>query len=134
MQRVTPTSERCVFVALHEDRWIGIATGLAHTPDQPGPGLVGMFVDPEHRGLGVVDKLLDAVADWVRGLGGREVYLWVTSTNTRAIHAYSRRGFRPTGDSRPLAHTPSLSEIRMVRGLTVSAPSSETSASGARPT
>jgi len=105
-------------VALDEDRWVGIATALAHAPDQPGPALVGMFVDPAQRGRGVVDALLDAVAGWVREHGGRQLYLWATSTNTPAIRAYTRCGFQPTGDSRPLAHTPSLSEIRMLRELT----------------
>jgi len=33
-----------VFVALDEGRWVGIATALAHAPDQPGPAIVGMFV------------------------------------------------------------------------------------------
>jgi len=77
-----------------------------------------MFVDPARRGRGVVDALLDAVAGWVREHGGRQLYLWATSTNTPAIRAYARCGFHPTGDSRPLAHTPSLSEIRMLRDLT----------------
>ena len=67
-----------------------------------------------------VDALVDAVAGWVRDHEGRQVYLWATSTNTRAIRAYTRCGFRPTGDTRPLAHTPLLSEIRMVRELNVS--------------
>ena len=117
-ERATSTHERCVFVALDEGRWVGIATALAHAPDQPGPALVGMFVDPAQRGRGVVDALLDAAAGWVREHGGRQLYLWATSTNTPAVRAYARCGFHPTGDSRPLAHTPSLSEIRMLRDLT----------------
>ena len=119
-QRAAATDERCVFVALDDGRWIGIATALAHAPDQPGPALVGMFVDATSRGAGVVNALVDAVAGWVRDHEGRQVYLWATSTNTRAIRAYTRCGFRPTGDTRPLAHTPLLSEIRMVRELNVS--------------
>ena len=117
-ERAAATHERCVFVALDGGRWVGIATALAHAPDQPGPALVGMFVDPAQRGRGVVDALLDAAAGWVREHGGRALYLWATSTNTPAIRAYTRCGFHPTGDSRPLAHTPSLSEIRMLRDLT----------------
>lgn len=117
-ERAAATDERCVFVALDEGRWVGLATALAHAPDQPGPALVGMFVDPAYRGRGIVDALLDAAAGWVREHGGRTLYLWATSTNTPAIRAYTRCGFHPTGDSRPLAHTPSLSEIRMLRDLT----------------
>lgn len=73
------------FVALDEGRWVGIATALAHAPDQPGPAIVGMFVDPALRGRG----------GWVREHGGRQLYLWATSTNTPAIRAYARCGFIP---------------------------------------
>src|SRR6185295_13525043 len=86
-ERAAATDERCVFVALDEGRWVGLATALAHAPDQPGPSLGGMFVDPAYRGRGIVDALLDAAAGWVREHGGRTLYLWATSTNTPAIRA-----------------------------------------------
>jgi GNAT superfamily N-acetyltransferase len=76
-----------------------------------------MFVDPAERGRRVGALLVEAVADWARERGEVRLYLWVTSTNHPAIALYSKRGFRPTGETRPIAHTPSLAELRMVRDL-----------------
>ncbi|PYO36867.1 MAG: GNAT family N-acetyltransferase [Candidatus Rokuibacteriota bacterium] len=109
--------ERVTFIAERDGRWIGVATGLADDPDGPGPVLVGMFVDPAERGRGVGRALVEAVTAWARARGAGCLCLWVTSTNNPAIALYDRCGFRPTGDTQPLAHTPALTELRMVRDL-----------------
>ena len=93
------------------------ATGLADAADGCGPMLVGMFVDPAERGRGVGRALVEAVTAWVRARGAARLSLWVTSANNPAIALYGRCGFRPTGETQPLAHTPSLTELRMVRDL-----------------
>lgn len=116
--------DRVTFVAERQGRWVGIATGLAAAPDRPAPEVAGMFVESAERGRGVVDALLDAVARWAREDGGsRRLFLWVTSTNTAAIRAYTRYGFRPTGETQPLAHTPAVLEIRMACDLGSEPPS-----------
>ena len=109
-------TDRVTFIAERADRWIGLATGLADGPDVEGPMLVGMFVDAADRRRHVGVALVEAVTDWARARG-RTLSLWVTSTNTPAIALYDRCGFRATGESRPGSHTPSLTEIRMVRAL-----------------
>jgi len=109
--------ERVSFIAERDGRWIGLATGLAADLDGSGPVLVGMFVDPAERGRRVGALLVEAVADWARERGEARLYLWVTSTNHPALALYSKCGFRPTGETRPIAHTPSLAELRMVRDL-----------------
>ncbi len=115
--------DRVTFVAERENRWVGITTGLAAAPDRPAPEVAGMFVEPAERGCGGVEALLDAVVHWARDGGNRRLCLWVTSTNTAAIRAYTRYGFRPTGDTQPLAHTPSVPEIRMMYDCASEAPS-----------
>ena len=79
--------------------------------------LIGMFVDATQRGRGVGAALVESVTEWARTLAAPHLYLWATSTNRYAIALYERYGFKQTGQSRPLEHTPSLREVLMKRGL-----------------
>jgi GNAT superfamily N-acetyltransferase len=113
-------ADRATFVAERDGEWIGLATGLAMDPDEPErrePVLVGMFVSPDARGRGVGATLVEAVVEWARARGASRLSLWVSVPNLPAIALYTRCGFRRTGESKPLAHTPSVAEIRMVREL-----------------
>ena len=105
------------YVAEEGDRWVGMVTGLVNDPAEPRLEVVGMFVEPVARGRGVGAALLEAVASWARGRGAPRLRLWVTSTNGAALRLYQRRGFRPTGKTKPLDHTPSVSECEMIREL-----------------
>jgi len=107
--------DRVTFVAEHEGRWVGLATCLTDEPD--GPLLVGMFVDASERRRQVGRTLVEVVMSWVRARGDARLSLWVTSTNTPAISLYERCGFQATGASRPVGHTPSLTELHMTRSL-----------------
>jgi GNAT superfamily N-acetyltransferase len=112
--------DRVTFVAERDGRWIGLTTGLAADPDEPDnvePLLVGMFVEPPERGHGVGVALVAAVVAWARARGATSLYLWVTATNDSAIALYDKCGFLPTGEQKPLEHSPSLAEVRMVRDL-----------------
>jgi len=56
------SSDRVTFVAEREGHWLGLVTGLAADPDQPGksePMLVGMFVESSERGHGVGFQVLE---------------------------------------------------------------------------
>ncbi len=113
--------DRVTFIAEQDGRWVGLATGLADDPDgseKSGPMLVGMFVDGAERRRGVGLALVEDVAAWARTREAASLFLWVTSSNEPAIALYRRCGFRPTGKTRPVAHTPSIAEIQMVRDLT----------------
>jgi GNAT superfamily N-acetyltransferase len=110
--------DNVTFVAEQEGRWLGIATGLASdpdVPDDPRPELVGMFVNPEARGHGVGAALVNAVVDWARQRPAAGLCLWVTATNGAAVALYEKCGFRRTGESKPLAHSPALALLRMMR-------------------
>jgi len=109
------------FIAEQDGRWVGLATGLAEDPEGPkpsGPVLVGMFVDGAERRHGAGAALVEGVAAWARARGAVRLSLWVTAGNEPAIALYRKCGFRPTGETKPLAHTPTLAELRMVRDLT----------------
>ena len=112
-------AERAVFVAEEGDRWVGMATGVARHPEGPGhsPMLIGMFVVSTQRGRGVGAALVERVTEWARALSAEHLYLWAVSSNRPAIALYERCGFAPTGETRPLEHTPPLREQLMRRVL-----------------
>jgi len=58
--------------------------------------LISMWVDPEARGSGVFQALVDAVVEWARA-ANRTTYLMVRSDNAPAIAAYTRAGFVDLG-------------------------------------
>jgi len=112
------SGDNITFIAEHEGRWLGIVTGLARDPDVPNdprPELVGMFVAPDARGRGIGAALVDAVVGWARARRASGLTLWVTVTNRPAVELYERCGFRPTGERRPLDHSPAVGLIRMAR-------------------
>jgi ribosomal protein S18 acetylase RimI-like enzyme len=52
-----------------------------------------MYIQPEFRGMGLMDKLLDAVKAAARGGSALDLRLYVHKLNTRAIKAYRKSGF-----------------------------------------
>jgi GNAT superfamily N-acetyltransferase len=111
--------DRVTFIAEQDGRWIGLATGVLI--EAGDPMLVGMFVDGTSRRRGVAAALIESVVGWSQSRGATRLVLWVTSSNEPAIALYRRRGFRPTGKTRSLAHTPNLIETEMIRELHSSA-------------
>lgn len=95
------------------EKWVGMITfsereGAVH--------VFAMWVDPVRRGAGVGGRLLDAGLSWVaEHHPGREVVLDVNPNLVAAVRLYESRGFRPTGVSAPLEHTPSERTVAMVR-------------------
>lgn len=78
--------------------------------------LWGMWVHPSVRGGGVGAALLDAVlAGRDADASLRELQLSVNPAQVAATRLYRSRGFRPTGGTEPLAHTPGLVTEEMVR-------------------
>lgn len=62
-------------------------------PDVDLPTVVGVYVAPAGRGLGVIDALLAAAVDWARARGDHELTLDVHETNLPAMRSYQRAGF-----------------------------------------
>ena len=67
-------------------------------PDVDLPTVVGVYVSPAGRGLGIIDALLTAAADWASRSGYRELTLDVHESNAAAIRAYRRAGFEVRSD------------------------------------
>jgi GNAT superfamily N-acetyltransferase len=104
-------------IAEERDRWIGMASGLvgeAALAASSGPVLVGLFVDPGMRRLGIGEALVESVKSWASSRGYHRLQLWAVSNNLPALALYRRCGFQPSGATRPLAHRPELDELQML--------------------
>lgn len=53
-----------------------------------------MYVEPNFRRQGIIQRILDELRDWSYGRGVRDFYLEAYSDNTSAIRAYEKYGFR----------------------------------------
>jgi ribosomal protein S18 acetylase RimI-like enzyme len=76
--------------------------------------LFSMWVDPEFRGAGIGGQLLDTALAWIQATHpGRAVSLEVNPRQVTAVRLYESRGFRTTGKSSPLEHTPGERVVEM---------------------
>ncbi|MFJ6679379.1 GNAT family N-acetyltransferase [Microbacterium sp. NPDC091382] len=95
------------FVSIAGERWVGSATvlvrdagatdALGRPVAAPRAELVGVFVDADHRGRGVLDELVAAASVWAQAVGADGLTLDVHIDNARAQAAYRRLGFIATG-------------------------------------
>ena len=94
-------------------------TAAAFTPaDRPDEALlVGTWVRPADRGLGIGDALVEGALAWADRAGCGSVGLWVVRGNEAARRLYLRHGFEPTTLTQPLPHDPCQHEERMLRRL-----------------
>ncbi|CAL4859750.1 GNAT family N-acetyltransferase [Microbacterium sp. MM2322] len=89
------------------ETWVGSVSVLLRAPGDtdtvgravsaPQADLVGVFVDADHRGQGVLDALVEAASAWAVAVGADGLTLEVHVDNARAQAAYRRLGFIPTG-------------------------------------
>ncbi|MGN8551294.1 UNVERIFIED_CONTAM: GNAT family N-acetyltransferase [Microbacterium sp. SLM126] len=101
------TSSTAQFVAELGSAWVGTATILVPEPALPdyfgrvreaGTALlVAVYVAPQHRGRGILARLIDAGAAWAGAQGCGILFLDVHEENARARAAYTRLGFAATG-------------------------------------
>jgi ribosomal protein S18 acetylase RimI-like enzyme len=101
-------------LAWRDDRPVGLVA--VYVPEDQ-PHLVMMWVEPESRGTGVVEALIDAVVAWAGQRDAEHVGLWVVQGNERAERAYQRYGFRRTGRSQPVPGRPDEVEHEMTYPL-----------------
>jgi GNAT superfamily N-acetyltransferase len=100
-------------VALVDGSMVGTAGGMYRSADVAE--LISMWVQPELRGTGVGDALIDAVIDWATSASFECVVLAVRKGNHRAAALYLRTGFVLVG-----ANPDDDTEDLMVRELAVS--------------
>ncbi|OQR59961.1 GNAT family N-acetyltransferase [Streptomyces maremycinicus] len=107
-----------------DGEWVGTLTVLweeAGTTDWAGlpverrqGHVVGVFVRPEFRGIGLTEVLFDAGLEWAWTRGAERVRLIVHEDNGRAQAFYRRAGFVPSGVVVPLAGDPDARELEFV--------------------
>jgi GNAT superfamily N-acetyltransferase len=94
--RVAASAVRESVVAIADDgAWVGQMVVLL---DPVPPNVVGVFVDPRHRGDGTAQRLLETLIERVRATGAPVLRLQVSEGNDRARRFYERMGFVATGD------------------------------------
>jgi GNAT superfamily N-acetyltransferase len=106
-------SDRATFFAVAGEDIVGLVGGYRPEPASAVVELVSMWTHPTVRRTGVGRLLVNAVVDWARACGAREVQLWVTRGNTAAEILYRAVGFAETGDYQPLPSDPCQDETRM---------------------
>jgi GNAT superfamily N-acetyltransferase len=105
-----------LFFAEREGALVGMAGGF-FKDGEAVPSLISMWVDPEARGLGGAEALIEAVAAWARAGGAQSLALWVFESNARARTLYRRVGFTETGETQVEPRRPADIERRMIRAL-----------------
>jgi len=53
-----------------------------------------MYVDPQYRGRGIIQRIMDELMEWARTEGITDFYLDVYAENSSAVRAYEKFGFK----------------------------------------
>ena len=115
------------FAAITEaDEWVASVSALREEPggdDWAGHPVehlqvhvVGVWVRPDHRGTGLIGRMVGDVADWAREHGVGRLRLLVHEDNARAQAAYRKLGFAPTGVTVPLEAGVEIEMARTIIG------------------
>jgi len=95
----------------------GMAFGSRHWQVTDAIGVFSMWVDPELRGRGIGQRLVEAVIAWARTTDRPRVVLSVNEANQGAIRLYERCGFTPTGATHPIRDGSPITAISMALRL-----------------
>jgi ribosomal protein S18 acetylase RimI-like enzyme len=79
--------------------------------------VVAVYLSPAYRGHGLLDRMLDAVVQWARERAVTTLVLEVARENDRAVAAYRRLGFAPTGHTHRHPLYPEITEVEMTRSV-----------------
>lgn len=109
------------FVASIREEPVGIVSVISEPGAPPQERhLVGLWVSPNHRGVGVGDGLLRAAEDWAIADGGMTITLWLMSDNGPAARLCRRNGYAPSGVRMTAPRDPARAEEQWVKALAVS--------------
>lgn len=97
------------FVAVDGARWLGTATVLLRSGGDrdhlgrevtaPRADIVGVYMEPDARGRGLLGELFVAAGEFAAARGADALTLDVHVDNPRAQAAYAKLGFAPTGET-----------------------------------
>jgi RimJ/RimL family protein N-acetyltransferase len=81
------------------------------------PMLIGMWVNPAHRGHGVGDALVAEIVRWAAEHRWSRMVLRVADGNDAARKLFLRHGFLPTGQREPLESDPGVHTETLSRAI-----------------
>ncbi len=93
--------DSCQLFALHDGVPVGTAVTFPDSGEQAVWWVAAVYVRPSGRGLGLLGRLVDRLADHAVARGARRLRLQVHEDNAPARAAYRRLGFRETGGREP---------------------------------
>jgi ribosomal protein S18 acetylase RimI-like enzyme len=126
--RDSPTAQQ-IIAQSSDGTWVASVTVLieeAGTVDWAGYPIerrqghvVGVWVRPDHRGIGMTERMFDHALEWAWHVRLDRVRLMVNAENARAQGLYRKYGFVPTGRVIVLEATPGASELEFAveRGI-----------------
>jgi GNAT superfamily N-acetyltransferase len=97
--KLLASDESLVLVAEDEDQLVGtglaiLRTSLVYYQHDRHAYLGLMFVEPSHRGQGVIQQVMERLLSWARAEGISDFYLDVYAENEPAVRAYEKFGFK----------------------------------------
>lgn len=101
------------FIALNNNRAIGLVTGYRQPESHQNVELVSMWTAPEARRFGAGRQLVQAVIDWAAESRVSAIGLWVMRDNPSAERLYDSMGFQEPVNFRPQSADPCANELRM---------------------
>ena len=107
--------ESAIFLAHAPDGVAGVAGAFQAEDRVEARQIFGVWVEPMFRRQGLARRLVETVIAWAETAGADESELWVNETNVPAVGLYRSLGFEETGDRRPLASDPAVTEMKLVR-------------------
>lgn len=100
----------CIWVCENEDKIIGFLL-LMHR-DKTTAQLRYFYLEPEFRGIGLGNKLMELFMDFLKEKGYKSAYLWTTNEQISAAKLYEKFGFKLTEEKESNAFGKELIEQR----------------------
>ena len=105
------------YLAEHEGRVVGVASGGTNDVHPGTRWLYGMYLSPSARGTGVAQQLVEAVESWARDEGVDSLFLHVAEPMARARAFYEKEGFVLTGEVIVMQRDPTIQLSTMAKRL-----------------
>ena len=99
----------CVWICEHKNRIIGFLL-LMHRDH--AAQLRYFIIDPEFRGIGLGNKLMNLYMEFLTGHNYKSSYLWTTHELKAAAHLYTKHGFKLSEEKESTAFGKPLKEHR----------------------
>lgn len=105
-QRASSQTLPKFWLAFNEDRAVGMIGAGVDTTERYN--LIAMWVEPESRGFGVAESLVNTVKSDSIGRGFNQVFLDVSPNNLPATRFYRKHDFFFIDEVKPLASHPDI--------------------------